>query len=419
MPTKAELAAAAKETAAAIEQAKADVNGANTALALAPGGVYAISQMTDEAFEGRLAAMKVGLARVKRVQKEYMDEGIDYGTIEGIDKPTLFKPGAEKLMQLYGLAARLDSAFVPGDNETTPPITYDTQCFLHVGNFDGPIVGVGHGTANSWEKRYRREGQKTCPNCGNTTVIKGKAEYGGGWVCWKKKGGCGTTYQDNDPAILSQTANASDITAAYDLGVTLMKMSEKRSITDAVLRATATSGLFTQDVADEALPDVPAQQPQYADSAYGDPDPEVRVTQDAPTTAQSDELGPVTIPDEGYTEQTLDQVAAVSGGEVVEIGPATAENVERGGHTPGANEAQIAEVRRLAGELKWGSKSLLAYVYAKFEAVEPDVPEDGRVARGELTAYLEKMDSLSAAALVTALAEDLRIQQEAEAKDAG
>jgi hypothetical protein len=34
--------------------------------------------------------------------------------------------------------------------------------------------------------------QLTCPNCGKTTaVIRGKPEYGGGYVCWAKNGGCG------------------------------------------------------------------------------------------------------------------------------------------------------------------------------------------------------------------------------------
>lgn len=32
----------------------------------------------------------------------------------------------------------------------------------------------------------------TCPDCGkSSSVIKGKAEYGGGYLCFKKKGGCG------------------------------------------------------------------------------------------------------------------------------------------------------------------------------------------------------------------------------------
>lgn len=36
-----------------------------------------------------------------------------------------------------------------------------------------------------------------CPQCGKIKpVIKGKPEYGGGWLCFKKKGGCGATWPD-------------------------------------------------------------------------------------------------------------------------------------------------------------------------------------------------------------------------------
>lgn len=42
----------------------------------------------------------------------------------------------------------------------------------------------------------RREPSPDCPKCGtNEHVIKGKEEYGGGWLCWKSKGGCGEKWQ--------------------------------------------------------------------------------------------------------------------------------------------------------------------------------------------------------------------------------
>ena len=37
-----------------------------------------------------------------------------------------------------------------------------------------------------------------CPNCGKDTIIKGKPEYGGGWVCYSKKGGCGAKFTDEE-----------------------------------------------------------------------------------------------------------------------------------------------------------------------------------------------------------------------------
>lgn len=36
-----------------------------------------------------------------------------------------------------------------------------------------------------------------CPTCGANAIIKGKEEYGGGWLCFKKKGGCGDKFTDD------------------------------------------------------------------------------------------------------------------------------------------------------------------------------------------------------------------------------
>lgn len=44
---------------------------------------------------------------------------------------------------------------------------------------------------------------KTCPKCGKPAIIKGKAEYGGGWLCYKAKGGCGAKFA-TEPAASSQ-----------------------------------------------------------------------------------------------------------------------------------------------------------------------------------------------------------------------
>lgn len=39
-----------------------------------------------------------------------------------------------------------------------------------------------------------------CPQCGNLgAIIKGRPEYGGGFVCYKKMGGCGAQFSDDDP----------------------------------------------------------------------------------------------------------------------------------------------------------------------------------------------------------------------------
>ena len=41
-----------------------------------------------------------------------------------------------------------------------------------------------------------RTEQKVCPKCQKPAIIKGKTEYGGGMLCFKKKGGCGAKFTD-------------------------------------------------------------------------------------------------------------------------------------------------------------------------------------------------------------------------------
>lgn len=55
--------------------------------------------------------------------------------------------------------------------------------------------------ASTPSETTKPEAKPVCPNCQtNEHVIKGKAEYGGGWLCWKSKGGCGEKWQDATPA---------------------------------------------------------------------------------------------------------------------------------------------------------------------------------------------------------------------------
>lgn len=57
---------------------------------------------------------------------------------------------------------------------------------------DDGEAAEGRGSGRSASK------SATCPECGKAgTIIKGSAEYGGGWLCWKKKGGCGAKFSTN------------------------------------------------------------------------------------------------------------------------------------------------------------------------------------------------------------------------------
>lgn len=180
-------------------------------------------------------------------------EGRDYGLVPNSDKPTLFKPGAEKMCAFFGfevipvLLDRIED-WTGKDHDGEPFFYYRYAVQLWR---DGRIIAQGEGSCNSWEKKYRyRQQDRKCPACGKETIIKGKKEYGGGWLCYTKKGGCGAKFVDNAPEIVGQVTGQIKNPDPADLVNTLQKMAQKRALVAPVLIATNTSDYFTQDVED-------------------------------------------------------------------------------------------------------------------------------------------------------------------------
>src|ERR671927_766749 len=178
---------------------------------------------------------------------------IDYGVIPGTEKRTLLKPGAEKLTTFFGLSTRFVlieriEDWDGGDHNGTPFFYYLYRCQLMRGDV---LIAEGDASCNSREAKYRwREAQRACPACGQATIIKGKEDFGGGWLCWKKKGGCGAKYPDGDQSIESQQTGRVFNPDIADQVNTIQKMAQKRSLVGAVLLAVNASEFFTQDVED-------------------------------------------------------------------------------------------------------------------------------------------------------------------------
>jgi len=185
-----------------------------------------------------------------------MKEGIDYGKIPGAgDKKVLLKPGAEKITTLWGLSIQFPKElqhriedWTGADHGGEPFFFYEDTCRL---TKDGVLIAEASGSCNSWEKKYRfRQPELICPTCGKGAIIKGKAEYGGGWVCWAKKGGCGAKFQDDTSAITEQDISPVKNEFVFDLVNTFKKMSQKRGLVAATLMAGNVSDHFTQDLED-------------------------------------------------------------------------------------------------------------------------------------------------------------------------
>ena len=195
-----------------------------------------------------LAVAKKRLAEFQSFVQGYLIEGEDYGTIPGTPKPCLLKPGADKLCELYGLADSYEILDKVEEYEAKPPLfDYTIRCTLTRIRTQLPVAS-GVGSCSTYESRYRwRKGVRACPQCGTAAIIKGKDEYGGGWLCWQKKEGCGAKFSDGDAAIEKQNVDRVENEDIIDQKNTVLKMAKKRAKVDATLSATRSSGIFTQD----------------------------------------------------------------------------------------------------------------------------------------------------------------------------
>jgi len=159
-------------------------------------------------------------AQVKLIQdvmRTVMQDGQHYGIIPGTDKPTLLKPGAEKIMATFRLTADPEVE----DLSMGDIIRYRVKCRLYTKS--GVFVGAGVGECSSEEEKYKWrsavsfEEWEAAPDTHRRIKFTKKGE-------WKQVR-----------------------TNPYDLANTILKMAKKRALVDAVLTVTAASDIFTQD----------------------------------------------------------------------------------------------------------------------------------------------------------------------------
>ncbi len=190
--------------------------------------------------------------KIKEVQSKVMKKGHHYGSIPGTkeDRLCLLKPGAEILT----LTFQLDPQFKLEELRDGDHLESLVTCMLY--HYPtGARVGSGVGSCSTRESKYAwRKGERRCPRCNQTAIIKGKEEYGGGWVCFAKKGGCGAKFGDHDPLIASQSVERVANPDLADCWNTVRKMACKRAHVAAILFTTGASELFTQDVEDNDEP---------------------------------------------------------------------------------------------------------------------------------------------------------------------
>lgn len=191
--------------------------------------------------------IKAQIQAIQQLMGQTMKENEHYGVIPGCVKPSLLKPGAEKLSMMFRLSPQYT---ITRREHGGGHVEFEVVCRL-TNIRTGEVWGEGVGSCSTLETKFRyRKAEQTCPKCGKPTIIKGKKEYGGGWLCYAKKGGCGAKFQDGDKDIENQNMGRIEHDNPADYYNTVLKMGKKRAHVDAILTATAASDIFTQDIED-------------------------------------------------------------------------------------------------------------------------------------------------------------------------
>jgi hypothetical protein len=161
------------------------------------------------------------------VVQQTLKKGHDFGVIPGTDKPTLLKPGAEKILMLMGLTSEYEIVEKVQDYDRGF-FAFTVKCTV-LKNNQKITEGVGH--ANTREGRYanRWVTEKKLPEGVDKNTLRKREKEG--------KYGKYTEYQvGNDDS--------------FTLANTVLKMAKKRSQVDAVLTVASLSEIFTQDLED-------------------------------------------------------------------------------------------------------------------------------------------------------------------------
>ncbi len=171
---------------------------------------------------------------IQRVMKAVMKKDVHFGLIPGCPKPSLFKPGAEKIASTFRIAVTSDVE----DLSTTDEKRYRITCTAYA--VSGNKLGSAIGECSSSEEKYRWR-RPVCDKEWEEAEGDRKREK---WL--------------RDGTKIKQMR-----TEPSDLANTILQMADKRAYVAVVRKVTAASDVFTQDIEDlpeEVQADIATQQ---------------------------------------------------------------------------------------------------------------------------------------------------------------
>ncbi len=184
------------------------------------------------------------------ISSQFVEE-VDFGKIPKTDRKTLLADGALKAFMLFNCYPESEITRVEGDEPGRDDVEYIVRVRL-IHRASGKTIGEGMGSCSTRESNYRFRGAKrqnqACPECGKEAVIPSKEEYGGGWYCLPKLGGCKARFPKGDERF--QAGGGGDrveVDNAADSRNTVLKMAIKRAEVHAAERLLCIGELFNRE----------------------------------------------------------------------------------------------------------------------------------------------------------------------------
>ncbi|MDA8121390.1 MAG: hypothetical protein M0Z38_02340 [Deltaproteobacteria bacterium] len=174
-----------------------------------------------------LPEMKEQVRIIGELLKHIMIKDVHYGTIPGTQKPTLYKPGSEKILSTFRIAA--DPREMITDLSTDDEVRYRVGV-AGTAQLTGVFLGAGIGECSSDEEKYKWR-KPVCNEEFDEAPIDRRREV------WKR--------YDGKPVKIKQIR-----THPRDVANTVLKMAKKRAQIDMTLTVTAASDVFDQDLED-------------------------------------------------------------------------------------------------------------------------------------------------------------------------
>lgn len=171
--------------------------------------------------------VKAQVKVIQEILEHVMIKDVHYGTIPGTPKPTLYKPGSEKILSTFHIGVDPREELVDLSSED------EVRYRVYVKGFSqmtGELLGVGVGECSSNEEKYRWR-KPVCNEEFEETLADRKR------IVWKH--GQEKAYQQKQIR-----------TNSIDIANTILKMAKKRSQIDMTLTVTAASDVFDQDLED-------------------------------------------------------------------------------------------------------------------------------------------------------------------------